>query len=146
MKTHFKTLVIAMLGMTNAAFAAEQASSRMPQLVVDITVDRYKDTASQTNWDVVIGADPAPDVQGKIQFLNETCEIPKHQDSYVVQQICNGSALKAGVPVKVSVQLYDMDVIGRNDIICNGVVEIKDISVPTEVKLESATLSFRYIP
>jgi hypothetical protein len=92
--------------------------------VVNFEFEVKETKAGGKQWDSAsryLGADPAPDIYGKIKLLSgESCEIKLHNNAYLAQQDCPFT-LKEGD--KLSFQIFDGDnFLGRDDVIFSGTV------------------------
>jgi hypothetical protein len=93
--------------------------------VVHFEFEVKETKAGGKQWDGAsryFGADPAPDIYGKIKILSgEICEIGLHENAYLAQQDCQFTgALKEGD--KFSLEIFDKDSLRRDDIIFSGAV------------------------
>jgi hypothetical protein len=107
-------------------------------LTVEIVINRYKEGTNE--WDSGIGANSAPDVFGKIQLPERDCEIPVHEDSYIVKQNCPSEEMTIGTPV--GIQLHDRDTMRVDDII--GIGTMKYQGNPTEATIGAANVKIWY--
>jgi len=130
------------LSMLNTAIAEEKNSKSgvSPQFVIEIETNRYKD--QNREWDSTIGATPAPDMYGKIQFLGKEYQVPVHEDTYVVRQVFFMEELKPGT--KINIQFYDRDRFRLDDVIAIGTIEYQ--GSPTVSDIERATIRLQYYP
>ncbi|OQW93123.1 MAG: hypothetical protein BWK79_12830 [Beggiatoa sp. IS2] len=109
------------------------------ELTIEIVVNRFKE--GNKEWDSGVGANPAPDVYGKIQLPDIDCEIFVHEDSYIVKQGCPTRELATKTPVNI--QLWDRDTMRQDDVIAIGTIEYQ--GDPTETTIGSAQIRLWYL-
>lgn len=117
----------------------DKPATRALELTVEIVVNRFKE--GDKEWDSGIGANPGPDVYGKIQLPDYECEIAVHEDSFIVKQGCPAKELAMKTPVNI--QIWDRDTLRQDDVIAIGTVEYQ--GDPTEVQLGSAQVRLWYL-
>jgi len=93
--------------------------------VVHFEFEVKETKAGGKQWDSAsryLGADPAPDIYGKIKLLSgESCEIKLRDNAYLAQQDCQFGDIKEGD--KISFQIFDDEnYFGRADVIFSGTV------------------------
>ncbi len=117
-----------------------QPTETLSDLSVNFEINRFKDEQGSQEWDGIMGSSPPPDVYGSLQWFDQQCEIPLHKDSLLVDVTCKVKQMKIGD--RISVQLYDRDRIGQDDVIAIGTVEFKEN--PTVVTLGPAKITLLY--
>lgn len=117
----------------------DKPATKASELTVEIVVNRFKE--GNREWDSTVGANPGPDVYGKIQLPDYECEVTIHEDSFIVKQECSAKELAMKTPVNI--QLWDRDTLRQDDVIAIGTIEYQ--GDPTEVKLGSAQVRLWYL-
>ncbi len=107
----------------------------------EITIQINEKRPNGNAWDdlsTYAGAEPAPDVFGKVEFEKGTCEIDTQDNAYIVHTKCK---VPFSLGQKAHVQLYDSDTLRINDEIGVGYIDID--ANPVNKTIGSAKISIQ---